>query len=176
MAEESKTPESNETVQRIIKAIENPEDPRRLEAVARHRFRELKGKRNAALLMSVVIAAGALLLLLFSWPKHIGSQDQWAGLVIGVELGIGLCIIQGTGDPMRGTFAVKSMTLPRQLALFVFLVVVVPVSTNCIKPLVSPQTVAFLGAAFLSWLSTISIYNSILMWCHRERKSSRAAS
>ena len=92
MIEESKTPESSETVQRIIEAIENPEDPRRLEAIARHRFRELRAKRNAALLTSVVIAAGALLLLRFFWPQHMGSQDQWAGLFIGVELGIGLCV------------------------------------------------------------------------------------
>lgn len=160
------------TIRRIIEAVENPDDPKRLEAVAKHRFRELRGERSVALVMSVIVAMGALLLLLFSWPKCAEGQDQWAGLIIGVEVAIALCITQGTGDPMKmRTSVVNDMTLPRQLLLVVFIVVVIPISTNFIKPLVSPQVIAFLGTAFLSWILTVSTYNSILMWLHRERKS-----
>jgi len=175
---EPNTSKNAETVRRVIEAVENPDDPRRLAAVARRRVRELRRGRSASLVMCVVFSVLMLAILLLSWPWSSGERDQWAGLIVGVWLGIGVCIIQGVGDPVRTLPAASGSGVVVRGALVLLFLLLGGLLYGTVRSLLSPGVLAALDdsqilvvvrVAFLSFLLVISAYNAALIWHHRER-------
>lgn len=149
---------NKETVQKIINAIERPNNPERKAAIALQEQRQEKQHRLDQIpILAVRLSLIALFvaILVNAWSDNDALPSRWTSLILGLIMGTTACIvIQKLKRPSR-----KSISLSASL-LVITLVIVTSLLISGVKPFMPAEIMASItisGSTFLLIVSTCAL-------------------
>jgi hypothetical protein len=160
---------SVETVHKIINALENPDDPKRIEAITIQQAKLKRWKlleRYGATISSIVFITLCLFLL-----KNLRIEksilDNWQSITVGVFVGIVILILAR----IRRFKATKPLQ-PKSVLVFGIVLAVSVFIADEIRRRISSSTREFISVATVTFLMTMSVYglavNLRAMWKNDE--------
>jgi len=152
---------SKEIVQRIVNAIEQPDNPSRNKAIKAFEAKERIQQQNNIVLSLVfqsIFFAFSLTVLIYTWLQNSTVPNRWVSLIFGSIAGIIFCVTaekrkSHSNKPLSPAFTLLGSILMVSISLFITYI------KSFLSPFITVWTTIFLASFFVIVLGyTSSVY------------------
>jgi hypothetical protein len=154
---------SREVVQKIINAVEHPDNPERKAVLATQNTKEQKLRQSepvVILIFRLLFIALLVALLINAWSYKGTVQLRWASLIFGLLAGVIVCIAIERKKPQSQ----KKTLSPSAVLIVGISLMTINLLVIKFKPLVPPSVLTSMTILGISFLLIISVYAFILYW------------
>ena len=154
--------DKRKTIEKIIDAVEHPENPARREAVSSHEHRERRLERNERIFRLIFNLAFFVLLaiLMFrGWQQSTDPTGKWISLISGSVMGMLICLVAE-----RSKAGTQRTLSPRATTLSAISIIAVGLLVSWLKGFVEPLSMAAIKLTGSSFLLIVWGYATFVSW------------